>query len=129
MIVQQSLWDTAQSAIDELSRSVASSIPSFIEAQHPLTLIPSQREQASAALNDRKSQILHCKQQIEATKMALKVLEDVFLSAENALDMYFHPIGALPLELVQHIAHFTIKSPESARQIMSLSQVSRKWRV
>ncbi|KAF8316047.1 hypothetical protein DL93DRAFT_2166289 [Clavulina sp. PMI_390] len=129
-MVQQSLWDTIEAVISELSRSVISTFhdPSFTQAEHILTLIPTQRERASAAINVCKAEVSRCKQQLDATQQRLRELENLCISIENGLDTCLSPIGALPLELVQHIAHFTVESPRHARQIMVLSQVSPKWR-
>ncbi|KAF8285321.1 hypothetical protein DL93DRAFT_2174424 [Clavulina sp. PMI_390] len=130
MIVQQSLWDAAQGTINDLSSSINSALrdPSFSQAQHVLTLTPSRRERASAAIKDRKDQVSDYKHRLEVARSSLTELETLCASVLNILDMCLHPIGALPQELVQHIAHFTVESPRSARQIMTLSQVCQTWR-
>ncbi|KAF8302525.1 hypothetical protein DL93DRAFT_496014 [Clavulina sp. PMI_390] len=130
MLVQQSLWDAIDTAHNALHRSITSILrePSFTQTQHVLALIPSERERASTTIKGRKGQVSDCKHRLEIAQQTLKELETLCTSVENGLDMCLQPIGGLPQELVQHIVYFAVESPRKARQIMTLSQVSRAWR-
>ncbi|KAF8311195.1 hypothetical protein DL93DRAFT_2229831, partial [Clavulina sp. PMI_390] len=130
MLAPQSAWDAVEKSHKALSEGILAALQSIslVCAQHVLTLPPSQREQASAAIHKDQTRLSECRERIHAAQKTLEDLNYLCSSTQNMLQNRIQPIGALPIETIQHIISFTLESPTHRKQICQLSRLSRTWR-
>ncbi|KAF8311192.1 hypothetical protein DL93DRAFT_2229829 [Clavulina sp. PMI_390] len=130
MLAPQSLWTSVERSHKALFESISSDLKSSRLAlpPHLLSVLPSLREQASAALYRDRARISECRERIRAAQKSFDEMDALCAFSENTLNMCIQPIGALPFELIRRIFHFAIESPHQHQQIIQLSGVSRAWR-
>ncbi|KAF8311208.1 hypothetical protein DL93DRAFT_2229842 [Clavulina sp. PMI_390] len=130
MLVEESLLAAVQSAQEALSKAVSLALlaPSFTQLRHVSSFVPAERKQACTSIANLTSQVHECKIQVEALQKSLDSMHALCTSTEGVLTMCVAPICALPIELLQWIAHFAVESPLKTRQILNISHISPTWR-
>ncbi|KAF8311206.1 hypothetical protein DL93DRAFT_1509852 [Clavulina sp. PMI_390] len=126
-------WRTLKIAQRGLIDAIASQLssPSFTQIQHLLSCTPNDRPSVRASIQSLDSQISILISQFEEFQVSQEEITVLYLhckSIKSKLAACITPIDSLPAELIQHIVNFVVESPRHARQITTISHVSRTWR-
>ncbi|KAF8311193.1 hypothetical protein DL93DRAFT_2169234 [Clavulina sp. PMI_390] len=130
MLAPQSLWDSIESSHQTLLETISDALqsPSLAGPGHVLGALATQREEATAIIYRHIACVSECRRPIDAAQKFFSKLDTLCAITENTLNRCASPIGALPIELIQHIMDVTVESPNHWRQVIALSHVSQFWR-
>ncbi|KAF8311217.1 hypothetical protein DL93DRAFT_2229850 [Clavulina sp. PMI_390] len=125
-------WDDFVQSKDVFFENFASSyIPallSSVQDGHLLLLSPSKRSAARQHITEHLDALRDSRAQLKVLQQEVGLLIARTCDVESVLESLILPIYALPLELIQRIITFVVRSPSDIPQIVALSSVSRFWR-